>query len=633
MNLKKLNKDVFAELFNESTEARAAILKMTTLANSGHPGGSMSTIDVLLTLYKMIDVDCQNPEKENRDMVVVSHGHVSPAVYSTLALNGFFSLDAAISQYRLANSIFEGHIEPDVPGIEWATGNLGQGLSAGIGFALARRLKKINNRIYVLMGDGEQQKGQLSEARRFAVKYKLSNITAIIDYNRLQISGTTEQVMPQNIKENYSSDGWHVLEINGHDFEQIHYALNEADNIDKPVVIIAHTVMGKGVSFMENKEKYHGSAITEEQLQLALKELGKENNIDYFKKLRRNFKVETKLQKRKSNFNLDTGKHISYDKPAGNRDAWGKTLSDIAFINKESNPLIAVFDCDLAGSVKTDSFAAILPDNFFQGGIMEHNTATIAGAMSKEGIQVFFADFGVFGVDETYNQHRLNDINETNLKLITTHVGLDVGEDGKTHQCIDYIGLIRNLYNFKIIIPSCPDQTDHIIRYIADKPGNYFVPMGRSKIKPITDEDGNNFYSNNYCYEYGKSDLLRDGSHATILTYGSVVTYALEAVRKLAEEGISVMLWNISSPTAINDVVLMKAAETGIIFTYEDHNVNTGLGSLVADRFMELRIFPRLVKLGVKKYAISGVAEDVFSSMQLDTESLISNIREAVRSK
>ena len=180
----------------------------------------------------MIKVDPKNPKMESRDRVVISHGHTSPATYSTLASCGFFNIDDAISQFRLAGSIYEGHVEPDVPGIEWASGNLGQGLSAGCGFALANKLKNIDNHTFVLMGDGEQQKGQLAEARRFAVKYNL-NITGFIDYNQLQISGDINKVMPQYILENYLSDGWDVIEIDGHDLVEIRDAILDAVQNEK----------------------------------------------------------------------------------------------------------------------------------------------------------------------------------------------------------------------------------------------------------------------------------------------------------------------------------------------------------------------------------------------------------------
>ncbi|MBT5420439.1 MAG: transketolase, partial [Candidatus Cloacimonetes bacterium] len=507
MNIEKAQLSIkqLKEIQTKSNEARGSIVKMTSLAKSGHPGGSMSTIDFMLTLYNMINIDPHDPKMETRDRVIISHGHTSPAAYSTLASCGFFNIEDAISQFRLAGSIFEGHVEPDVPGIEWASGNLGQGLSAGCGFAMANKLKNIDSHTFVLMGDGEQQKGQLAEARRFAVKFNL-NITAFVDYNQLQICGDVNEVMPQYILENYISDGWDAIEIDGHDLIEIRDAILDAVQNEKPTVIIGHTVMGKGVSFMENKEKYHGSPLSEEQLAKALEELGLENDIEEYKDLRNNFDASSSKHDEETNldFDIDLGKPIIYKDKTDNRSAWGNAIADIA--SKIEDAPIVVLDCDLQGSVKTKEFEAVLPQNFIQSGIMEHNTAVVGAAMSKERLQVFFPDFGVFGVDETFNQHRLSDINKTNLKIITTHVGLDVGEDGKTHQCIDYFGLMKNLYNFKTIIPADPNQTDRVIRYVTGKYGNFLIPMGRSKLKLVKNENDELFFGNDYKFEYGKAD-------------------------------------------------------------------------------------------------------------------------------
>lgn len=629
MNIRKsdLSIEKLKGIQKRADQARGAILKMTTLAGSGHPGGSMSTIDFLLMLMHMTKIDPEKPKWEKRDRIIISHGHVSPAAYSALGLMGFFKLDDAISRFRLAGSKFEGHVEPDVPGIEWASGNLGQGLSAGCGFALGCKLKNIHNHTFVLMGDGEQQKGQLSEARRFATKYKLKNITAFIDYNKLQICGRTEKIMPQSILENYISDGWGVIEIDGHDLVEIRDAIVDAVCHDKPTLILAHTTMGKGVSFMENKEKYHGSTISEEQLNAALKELGLENDFEKYKELRSKFKPSSqKYVNEYIEFKMKTGNPIVYKETTDNRSAWGNAIADIASIN--DNAPIAVFDCDLQGSVKTTKFESIMPQNFFQGGIMEHNTAVVAGAVSKEGFQVFFADFGVFGVDETFNQHRLNDINKTNLKVITTHVGLDVGEDGKTHQCVDYLGVMKNLYHFKTIIPADPSQTDHIIRYISSKYGNFLIPMGRSKLEIIKDNKGNIFFDKDYKFKYGKADLLRDGSDAALFVMGTLTGKAVEIAEKLLEEKISLQVWNISCPNDIDEDALKKAAKTGTIFTYEDHNVNTGLGNSIADKLMQMGLSCKFHKFGVEDYSFSGKSSDLFQFYGLDVNSMVESIKD-----
>lgn len=619
----ELSAQDLSTLKQQSLKAKGAILTMTTLAASGHPGGSMSSIDLLLTLYKIAKVDAKNPLWNERDRIVVSHGHISPAVYSCLGLNSFFDLEKAISEFRLAGSIFEGHIEPDVPGVEWGTGNLGQGLSAGCGFALACRQKNVDNHIYVLMGDGEQQKGQLSEARRFAVKFNLP-ITAIVDYNRLQISGDISGVMPQNIAQNYISDGWKCIEINGHNFEEIHKALVTAKNSKTPTLILANTVMGNGVSFMENKAGYHGAALKPKQLDEALTELKLENKLEEYKKTRSEF-VESKKSHKTYNIEVNQGKPIVYTEKTDNRSAWGNAIADVAKNNDISK--LAVFDCDLAGSVKTDGFAKVAEKSFYQAGIMEHHVATMAGVMSYEGIQVFWADFGVFGIDETFNQHRLTDINNGNVKIVTTHVGLDVGEDGKTHQCIDYLGLMKNLFGFNVLLGADPNQTDRIVRYVAATSGNFLLPMGRSKMDMIKKADGSVFFDENYKYELGKADILREGNDASILVMGAMATVACEVADELKKENINIKVVNISSPTCLDEKALKQAAETKTIFTLEDHSVKTGLGNSVADKLFEMQCFCRLKKFGVEAYACSGNANSVYAKSQLDAKSIINRIK------
>jgi transketolase len=492
----------------------------------------------------------------------------------------YFELDDAIALFRKFGSIYEGHIERTVPGVEWTTGNLGQGLSAGAGFAMASVINKTPYKVFVLMGDGEQQKGQISEARRFAVKYQLNNLCAIVDYNRLQISGSIEDVMPQQIRANWESDGWAVIETDGHDFAKILDSLEEAAGIDKPVMILAHTVMGKGVSFMENLAKYHGSTLTESQLDEALKELGAVNKLRDYRKARTEFVydlTEHKTAQFELKGDLTAGQPIVYDTENDNRSAWGNAIADLAKINEKADTALVVVDCDLAASVKTGDFAKVAPDRFIQAGIMEHNAAVLSGALSASGIQTFWSDFGMFGIDEVYNMHRLNDINHTNLKVAVTHVGIDVGEDGKTHQCIDYIGLARNLYNFKLICPADSNQTDRIIRSLINKPGNYFITMGRSKLPVIRNEEGAIFYDMGYNYEYGKEDQLRIGNHGTVFVTGPPVGRALKAIDSLRDEGIYLNLYYVSSPLEISDDAIEKAVSHGVIFSIEDHNVHSGL--------------------------------------------------------
>lgn len=636
---KKLPSEELAELQKLGEIARGDILKMTTLAASGHPGGSMSSIDIYLVLYRYARVNPVNPYHPDQDRIVISHGHTSPGVYVALGRTGFFDIHTAISGFRKAGSMFEGHVERGVPGVQWSTGNLGQGLSAGCGSALALRLLKKNYHVFVVMGDGEQQKGQISEARRFAKKYHLNNLTAIIDYNRLQLSGPLEQIMPQQIRENYLSDGWEVIEINGHDYQEIYQALREAtNNPHSPVAIIAHTVMSKGVSFMENKFEFHGKALTLEQYHQAIVELGLKDDLDGYREKREHAQPGEINQKLPTpEIKIDTGNPRTYEKESkiDNRTAFGNALVDIAQLNqsREGRSPIAVLDCDLTGSVKTDGFASLYPENFFEGGIQEHNTATIAGALSIQGLLTFFADFGVFGIDETYNQHRLNDINNANLKLICTHTGLDVGEDGKTHQCIDYAGIIQNLPGYKIVIPADPNQTDRVIRYVARVLGSFMVAMGRSRLPIILNEAGEPFFGGDYKFQYGKAEIIRKGKDASIITMGTMVNRALKAYEILTERGYQVMIINMPCLSNPDREMIATASQTGVIITYEDHYVKTGLGSIVANVIAEDSLSCHFRKLGIRNYGASGSPEDLFRLLGLNVESLVEALIQEIQKK
>jgi transketolase len=632
----KLDEASLKRLADLARLARGDILKMTTLAGSGHPGGSMSSIDFYLILYSYANVHSQFPSDPNRDRIVISHGHTSPGVYAALARTGFFPIEAAIVNFRKAGSAFEGHVEKGVPGVEWNTGNLGQGLSAGCGFALAAKILKRDFHVFVAMGCGEQQKGQISEARRFALKYGLDKLTVIIDYNCRQISGVTQEIMPQNIGKNFESDGWRVIEVDGHQFQEIYGALRQAILSHHPTAIIAHTIMGKGVSFMEGNEEYHGRALNLDEYKKATQELKVEDDLDRYRQLResgtfsfppRGYPIEIP--------SIQIGRPRNYEKDQrlDNRTAFGNALVDLAKANLQENGFlpIAVFDCDLAPSTKTTAFARQFPNNFFQGGIQEHNTATIAGTVSTVNLLSLFADFGVFGVDETYNQHRLNDINSTNLKLICTHNGLDVGEDGNTHQCIDFAGVMRNLFGYKIIIPADPNQTDRVIRYVAKTSGTFLVAMGRSPTPILLTDEGAPLFSGPYEFEYGKADVIRNGKDAAIITNGGMVYRAVQAWQKLREKGIEAQVLNISCLSALDIEAVLRAAKTGTVITYEDHHIQTGLGSIIANVLAEHSCCAHFRKIGITRYGGSGKPDDLYRMQGLDVESLIQTVMNEIQ--
>jgi len=256
---------------------RRDIIRMTAEAGSGHPGGSLSAADIITALYfKVMRHDPRNPKWSERDRFVLSKGHAAPALYSALARSGYFPVEQLLTLRRLGSPL-QGHPEQKrLAGIEASTGSLGQGLSIGAGIALAGKMDGKDYRVYVLIGDGESEEGQIWEAAMSSAYYKLDNLTAILDYNSQQLDGWVKDIMElEPVVDKWKGFGWHVEEIDGHDFYQILKAIDAAKaTIGKPTVIIARTVKGKGVSFMENNIEFHGMAPTKEQMELALRELG-----------------------------------------------------------------------------------------------------------------------------------------------------------------------------------------------------------------------------------------------------------------------------------------------------------------------------------------------------------------------
>lgn len=264
------------ELQRAATKVRMSVIEGTYNAKSGHPGGSLSVADIITYLY-MCELRCdpKNPREEGRDRFVLSKGHTAPAFYGALALKGFFPQDD-IKTLRKPDSYLQGHPSMHMtPGVDMSTGSLGQGISAAVGMALGGKLNGADYRVYTVLGDGEIEEGQVWEAAMFASAKGLSNLVAVVDNNNLQIDGTLEEVnSPYPIDEKFKAFGWHVICVNGHDFDELEASFNEAKTVtDRPTAIVAKTVKGKGVSFMENQCGWHGKAPDDEQYAQAMNEL------------------------------------------------------------------------------------------------------------------------------------------------------------------------------------------------------------------------------------------------------------------------------------------------------------------------------------------------------------------------
>lgn len=588
-----------------SKKCRYDIVRMIDGAGSGHIGGSLSSIDIYVSLLSVMGED---------DRLVVSHGHSSAALYAALGNTGRFDIEEAVAGFR-RKPPFEGHPSVKVNGVEWCSGALGQGLSVGCGFALAKKIKGENGRVYVVMGDGEQEKGQLQEAREFAVKFGLDNLTAVIDCNGLQASGNVSDICAQPIEEKYSSSGWRTLTVDGHCFDELCGSFSKSD---MPTCILAKTVMGKGIAEIENDYRYHGTLIEKELRDKALAELALTDGEAE--------RILPKSGRKQKNYEapvipLYKGREYKIGDTVDVRSAMGNALSDIAAENPDV--YIAAVDCDLEGSVKLSDFKKQRGKAFIECGIAEQNGATVAASMAKSGIIAIHADFSVFNIGETYSQNRMADINNAPIKLFCTHAGLDVGEDGKTHQCIDYISLLSNLYGFKVIVPADANQADAAVRYAMSVSSPVAVIAGRSKMPVLTSENGAPL-----TFEYGKCQWLRHGEACAVITYGNMVHRALEAYELLLKDGIRIGVLNIASPLDFDEASILEAAKTGIVITYEDHNVKSGISGAVARVICENGGNCRLKAMGIEHYGSSSSPDNLYREQGLDANALIGKIKE-----
>lgn len=662
MNIPKINQPLaedhlnFLKTFSKS--CRRSILEMVTNAQSGHPGGSLSCIDYLTTLYAFIIG--QNGEK-----IAISNGHISPAVYSTLAEMGYMPKEDVIKNFRKIGSIYEGHITRHVPGIWYGTGPLGIGVSVASAFAWVEKHKNPKNpqKAFALAGDGECQEGEIYETMHFARKYELDNLILFIDYNKVQLTASIKETMNLDLPRIFAASDWNVIEIDGHDNKKIWEALGKAyENKNKPTVIIGHTIMGQGVDFMEttgknHKSDWHGKAPKPEQISDQLKALTltpEEENLlnDFCKNSVKWHPEKTKYPELLSPLKITTGTPITYtkDQLTDCRTAYGQALLDLA----KNNPEIVALTADLKDSVMTKFLAAEFPDRHIECGIAEQHMMSCSGGLSLNGMIPFCSTFGAFMSSRAKDQARVNDINYTNVKMVATHCGLSVGEDGPTHQAIDDMSSFIGMFNTMVIEPADPNQTDRIIRYIASHYGNFYVRMGRHKFpiitKPsakregaaseasgsataerseLTNQDGTPFYDENYKYEYGRSDIIREGKDMTVAATGAMVNEALKAYEILAKEkpDLSIEIVAVSSIKKFDETLINSIKKTGKVITIEDHNVHCGLGNQLAAHLTELSIKPTLFKkLGVTAYQLSGTADALYHTTGLDGAGIANEI-------
>ncbi len=632
----KLGSNRVAFLNAFSISCRRTILGMIKTSQSGHPGGACSNLDFLVALYAFRIT-------ETEEKLVVSNGHISPAMYAVLAECGTVGHEEVIETFRQLKSKFEGHVSRHVPGIYFGTGPLGVGISAACGFAVAEKKLNSGKKVFCTVGDGELQEGQVHEAALFAAGNDLENLTVFVDYNRVQLTGKLDEILPINCAEFFRSKDWNVLEIDGHNYEELWEAINFKSKNGKPVAIIGTTIMGKGIELMEKdgrelKSTWHGKTPKPDEIDdilandenLKLSDEGVKNLKEF--RADRNFHPEknTFFEFGKKNAEINTGDPILYgkDELTDCRGAYGKALLSLA---KENGNILAS-TADLGGSVMTKFVKAELPNQFIEFGIAEQNMVSVCGGLSlaefgggKNWVP-FCSTFGAFMSSRAKDQARVNDINQCNVKMVSTHCGLSVGEDGPTHQTIDDMGSFLGFFNTGVCEPADPNHCDRIIRYVAGTLGNFYVRMGRAKLPVLTKENGDILFDKNYQYEYGRTDVLKAGDKMTIVATGAAVHEAQKAV-ELVDIDAEIV---IASSIKRFDETLRKSIEkTGKVLTVEDHNAKNGLGAAVALFCAEKGLILNYFKnVAVQKYELSASPAELYVSAKIDAQSIAEILKE-----
>jgi transketolase len=604
------------ELKQAAAEMRAVDIIDIFAAESGHPGGTLSIMDIAAALYlRVLNHDPKDPDWPQRDRVFWSAGHKAPALYIALGRAGYFPLDDTVLLRQLGAK-FEGHPNcQKLPGVEVSSGSLGQGLGVAVGNALAGRLGGNPYRVYCIMGDGEQQEGSVWESAMSAGHYKLDNLCAIIDKNDLQIDGRVSDVMNvAPLAGKYAAFGWYVLEIDGHDPEEILAAFERAATTSgRPTVVIAHTVKGKGVSFMENQAGWHGVAPDRAKFDKAMVDLATPTvpperqaamlaNAQAHAKTA-DAKARARLPKFQHDYWWNAGAIMKVDMDP-TRMGFGRGLEAAG-----ADERVVTVHADISGSIKITDFEAKHPERknrVFSVGIAEQNMMEVAAGLAKEGLIPVTGTYGVFASGRCWDQIRTTICySNLNVKIAGAHGGISVGADGATHQALEEISLMAILPNMHVVAPCDSVEADRATRYsLLELAGPAYLRFAR-EATPIVTTPATPFkfgVANIIRYRGSKprfidafetvlsTDYKDEGEEVSIVACGPMVPEAMRAAWLLKEEcGIETRIVNVHTVKPLDVAAVVRAADdAGLVVTAEEHQVG-GFGNIVAGAILENR--------------------------------------------
>jgi transketolase len=594
---------------------RYFILISTTEAGSGHPTSSLSAVELMTVLFfdGILRYDLKDPENPNNDRVIFSKGHASPLFYALYAAADAIT-EKELLTLRKFGSRLEGHPTLEFPYTQVPTGSLGQGLSVGIGMSInAKYLEKIPAKTYVLLGDSEIAEGSVWEALSIAHHYKLNNLVAILDANRLgQSRETLDGHDIKTIAKKFAAFGWEVITINGHSIPQIQKAFAKAQNAkDKPVIIVAKTYKGRGISFLEDKENWHGKPLNKEQLQDALKELGKVDT-KLRGKITKPKSVTIKPQKKTAM------KPISYEKDQkiATRKAYGNALARIM----PAYPNAVVLDAETSNSTFSAKGREVAPERYFEMFIAEQNMVGVAVGLSRVGKIPFISTFAAF-FSRAFDQIRMSQYSDANVKFIGSHAGVSIGEDGASQMGLEDLAMFRIIFGSVVLYPSDAVSAEKLTEKAAAHHGIVYIRTTRSDTPVLYDNDETFPIGSSKTVKQSKSDIV------TVVAAGITLHEALKAYEELKKENIFISVIDLYSIKPLDVKTLKKAAkETKAIITVEDHFEEGGIGEAVKAALANENA--NVHSLAVKKMPHSGKPQELLDYEEISSAAIVKKVKE-----
>ncbi|GAB3561320.1 transketolase [Spelaeicoccus albus] len=603
-----------------ASQLRVDSIRCSSKAGSGHATSSLSAADLMAVLMSSeLTYDWNKPDLATNDHLIFSKGHASPLLYSMFRAAGVIDEDELINTYRQFGGRLQGHPTPVLPWVDVATGSLGQGLPDAVGVAMAgRHLDKLPYHVWVLCGDSELAEGSVWEALDKASLYKLGNLTAIVDVNRLGQQGPTEfQWDLDEYSRRVEAFGAKAVEIDGHDLTAIHRALEESrQDSDRPTVILAKTIKGKGVPDVENKDGWHGKALPDEMADVAIKALGGVTSIHIdgnapepgTPAISADPSVPITLP------SWDRGEEVP------TRSAFGKTLAALS-----SRPKVVALDGEVGNSTHAGEFEDVCPERYFQMYIAEQQMVASAVGMSVRGYVPFASSFAAFLTSRAFDFIRMAAISGVDIRLVGSHAGAEIGADGPSQMALEDIAMMRAVHGSTVLYPCDANSTAHLVEAMADLDGVSYLRATRGGYPVLYDADEE--------FPVGGSKTHRAGpdDQVTLVGAGVTVHECLQAAEQLAEVPVRARVVDMYSLKPLDRTGLIESARQtgGRVVVVEDHYPEGGIGAAILESLADVPDI-RVETLAVQGLPTSGATADLLDAAGISARHIVTAARRLV---